>query len=134
LVVFPLDLLREGTPRATPDWNIGRLREDEQAVKAAGEHWDELSDYRTPISVQATPSELEAEGGWIQDSLKHAPGRPPNARSKRWWTDEIEQERRQFGHARRDVINGAGYSPHNSQTFRQLPRMLPLGHHIINSS
>jgi hypothetical protein len=76
---------REG--KATPNWNIDRLRVDEQARKAAGEHWGELSNCRTPISAQATTSELEAEACWIQDSLKavldkHTPGRPPNARSK----------------------------------------------------
>ena len=78
---------REG--KATPNWNIDRLCADGQAMKAAGEHWGELSDCRMPISAQATTSELEAEVCWIQDSLKavldkHAPGRPPNARSKRW--------------------------------------------------
>lgn len=100
---------REG--KATPNWNIDRLRVDEQAMKAAGEHWGELSDCRIPISAQATTSELEAEACWIQDSLKavldkHAPGRPPNARSKRWWTDEIKQERRRFGRARREFNGG----------------------------
>jgi hypothetical protein len=100
---------REG--KATPNWNIDRLRVDEQAIKAAGEHWGELSDCRIPISAQAITSELEAEACWIQDSLKavldkHAPGRPPNAHSKRWWTDEIKQERRRFGRARREFNGG----------------------------
>jgi hypothetical protein len=74
---------REG--KATPNWNIDRLRADEQAMKAAGEYWGELSDRRTPISAQAITSNLAAEARWIQDSLKavldkHAPGRPLNAR------------------------------------------------------
>ena len=50
---------REG--KATPNWNISRLRGDEQTMKAAGEHCDVLSDYRTPISAQATASELDEE-------------------------------------------------------------------------
>jgi hypothetical protein len=33
---------------------------------------------------------------------RHASGKPSSARSKRWWTDDIEQERRLFGRARRD--------------------------------
>jgi hypothetical protein len=35
----------------TPNWNIDRLCADEQAVKAAGEHWSELSDRRGPIDT-----------------------------------------------------------------------------------
>lgn len=31
---------------------------------------------------------------------RHAPGKPPRARSKRWWTDDIKQERRLYGGAR----------------------------------
>lgn len=62
---------------------------------------------RALLKAQATTADLEAEACWIQDSLKavldkHAPGRPPSARSKRWWTDDIKSERRRFGRARRD--------------------------------
>jgi hypothetical protein len=72
----------------TPNWNIDRLCADEQTVKAAGEHWRELSDRRGPIDTEATEAELEDEARWLQDSLravldKHAPGRSPSARSKR---------------------------------------------------
>jgi hypothetical protein len=43
----------------------------------------------------------------MQDSLrtvldKHAPERPPSARSKRWWTEDIKKERRLLGRARCD--------------------------------
>jgi len=91
----------------TPNWNIDRLCADEQAVKAAGEHWSELSDRRRPIDTEASEAELEDEARWLQDSLralldKHAPGRSPSARSKRWWTDDIKKERRLLGRARSD--------------------------------
>jgi hypothetical protein len=36
---------------------------------------------------------------------KNAPGKPQSVRSKRWWTDDIKQERRLFGRARRDYNN-----------------------------
>jgi hypothetical protein len=91
----------------TPNWNIDRLCADEQTVEAAGEHWRELSDRRGPIDSEATEAELEDEARWLQDSLravlnKHAPGRSPSARSKRWWTDGIKKERRLLGRARCD--------------------------------
>jgi len=37
---------------------------------------------------------------------RHAAGKPPRARSKRWWTDEIRQQRRLFGSARRANNDG----------------------------
>lgn len=93
--------------KVASNWNINRLCTDEQAMKEAGEHWRELSENRAPVSAEAGTAELEAEACWIQDNLrevldKHAPGRPPCARSKRWWTDDIKQERRLYGRARRD--------------------------------
>jgi hypothetical protein len=33
---------------------------------------------------------------------KHAPGKPYSIYLKRWWTDDIKQERRRFGRARRE--------------------------------
>lgn len=93
---------------ATPNWNIDRLCANEQAMKEADEHWRELSEGRVTINAcSSTTTGLEAEACWIQNSLravldKHAPGRPSYARSKRWWTDDIKQQRRLFGRARRD--------------------------------
>ena len=33
---------------------------------------------------------------------KHAAGKPPSARSKRWWTEDIKKKRRLLGRARCD--------------------------------
>jgi hypothetical protein len=96
---------------ATPNWNIDRLCADEQAMGEAGECWHMLCEGRPPVEAQsATVEELEAEVNWIQDNLKavldrHAPGTSTRARSKRWWTEEIRQERRVFGRARRACKN-----------------------------
>jgi hypothetical protein len=63
------------------------------------------------VNAQAsTTGEPETEASWIQDSLRavlnrYAPGRAARARSKRWWTDDIKQERRLFGGARRAYKN-----------------------------
>lgn len=94
--------------KSAPNWNIDRLCADEQAMGVAAEHWRELSDHRASLSTQGTAAELEREAHWIQDSLravldKHASGKPPSARSKRWWTDDVKQERRLFGRARREL-------------------------------
>lgn len=97
---------------ATQYWNIDRLCSDKQALEAASEHWLYLSEGRSLINAWATsPAELEAEALWIQDSLRavmdrHAAGRAPRPRSKRWWTDEIRQQRRLFGSARRAHNDG----------------------------
>jgi hypothetical protein len=76
-------------------------------MEAAAEHWRELTVWRAPVGAQAAVADLEFEACWIQDSVRrvldrHAPGRPPCARSKRWWTEDIKQERRFYGRARRD--------------------------------
>lgn len=97
---------KEGSS-TTPNWNIDRLCADEQAVKAAGEHCRELSDRRRPIDTEAGDAELEDEARWLQNSLravldKHVAGRPPRPRSKRWWADDIKNERRLLGRARCD--------------------------------
>ena len=97
---------------ATQNWNTDRLCSDKQALEAAGEHWLELSEGRSLINAWATsPTELEAEALWIQDNLRavldrHAAGRAPRPRSKRWWTDEIRQQRRFLGSARRAHNDG----------------------------
>lgn len=116
VIVFEWMPLSTGTSErrknATQNWNIGRLCAQEQALKAANEQWLELSENRPPINAWATtPTELEAEALWIQDSLKavldsHAPNGTPRTRSKRWWTDEIKQQRRLFGSARRAHNDG----------------------------
>jgi hypothetical protein len=96
---------------AAPNWNIDRLCADEQATGEAGEYWHMLCEGRSPVEAQsATVEELEAEAIWIQDNLKavldrHAPGTSTRARSKRWWTEEIKQERKVFGRARRAYKN-----------------------------
>ncbi|KHN93671.1 Endonuclease/exonuclease/phosphatase [Metarhizium album ARSEF 1941] len=100
VIVFewtPLNAAATDGPRgAPPNWSIDRLCADGEALKKAGEHWHELSEGRLLVNAWvATPAELEAEACWMQESLKtvldrHAPGRPPCARSKRWWTDEIK--------------------------------------------
>jgi hypothetical protein len=88
-------------------WNIDRLCADERTLEAASGDWFELSEGRPLINAWATsPTELEAEARWIQDSLRavldrHATGKVPRPRSKRWWTDEIWRQRRLFGSARR---------------------------------
>jgi hypothetical protein len=70
-----------------------------------------LCEGRPPIEAQsAIAEELKAEANWLQDNLKavldkHAPGTSACARSKRWWTEEIKQERRVFGRARRAYKN-----------------------------
>lgn len=120
---------REGL--TSPNWNIDRLCADEEAVKSAGEHWRELSDRRAPLHDQAATADLEAEARWMQDSLravldKHAPGRPPSARSKRWWTDDIRKERRLFGRATRDYnhdrIDFAEYRRVRNDYYRHIRR------------
>jgi hypothetical protein len=104
VIVFSWPPLCAATPereaKALHNWNIDRLCADEQAMKAAGEHWRELSNSRATVSAQAEAAELESEACWIQDSLRevldrHAPGRQQCARSKRWWTEDIKQERLQ---------------------------------------
>lgn len=116
VIVFewtPLNAAATDGPRgAPPNWSIDRLCADGEALKKAGEHWHELSEGRLLVNAWvATPAELEAEACWMQESLKtvldrHAPGRPPCARSKRWWTDDIKKERRLFGGARRAYNDG----------------------------
>ena len=96
---------------AVPNWNIDRLCADEQAMREAGKRWHMLCEGRPLIEAQsATAEELEAEANWLQDNLKavldrHAPGTSTRAHSKRWWTEEIKQERRVFGRARRAYKN-----------------------------
>jgi hypothetical protein len=94
IIVFewmPLNAaISERQRNATKTWNTDRLCTSEPALEAASEHWLELSEGRPPIDAWATsPAELEAEALWIQDSLRavldrHAAGKPPRARSKRW--------------------------------------------------
>lgn len=89
------------------NWDIDRLCAEEQALEAASENWLELSEGRALVDAWATsPTELEAEAQWLQDSLRavldrHAAGKVPRARSKRWWTDEVRQQRQLFASARR---------------------------------
>ena len=97
---------------ATPNWNIGRLYAEKQAMEEAAEHWRTLSEGRLSVDPHATSEEeLEAEASWIQNSLKvvldtHAPGKAACARSKRWWTAEIKEMRRSFAGARRAYKGG----------------------------
>lgn len=92
---------------AKPKWNIDRLCADDEAIELAGEYWRELNGGRGPLNAQATTIDLEAEACWMQDSLKavldrHASGKPPSARLKRWWTGDVKDQRRRFGRASRD--------------------------------
>jgi hypothetical protein len=97
--------------KAAANWKIDRLCADEQAMEEAGEYWRALSEGRPPVDAQAaTIEELEAEAFWTQGNLKavldrYAPGKIARARSKKWWTEEIKQERRLFGGARRAYKN-----------------------------
>jgi hypothetical protein len=116
VIVFEWTPLNAGAPdrqsNATLTWNIDRLCADKQALEAASELWLELSEGRALIDAWATtPTELESEAQWTQDSLRavldrRAPTSKPRARSKRWWTDEIRQQRRLFGSARRANNDG----------------------------
>jgi hypothetical protein len=96
---------------AAANWNIDRLYADEQPMEEAGEYWRALSEGRPPVDAQAaTMEELEAEASWTQNNLKavldrYAPEKTARARSKKWWTEEIKQERRLFGGARRTYKN-----------------------------
>jgi len=97
---------------ATPNWNIGRLYAEKQAMEEAAEHWRTLSEGRFVVDpLAASEEELEAEALWIQNSLKvvldtHAPGKAACARSKRWWTADIKEMRRSFAGARRAYKGG----------------------------
>jgi hypothetical protein len=116
VIVFewtPLNAVRLEEKKAVANnWDLDRLCADEQTLEAAGEHWLELSQGRALVDAWATsPTELEAEAQWLQDSLrdvldKHAAGRAPRARSKRWWTDEVRQQRKIFSSARRAHNDG----------------------------
>lgn len=116
VIVFewtPLNaVILEGKKECAHNWDLDRLYADEQTLEAASEDWLELSEGRAPIDAWATsPTELEAEAQWLQDSLRdvldrHAAGRAPRARSKRWWTDEVRQQRKLFSSARRAHNDG----------------------------
>jgi hypothetical protein len=116
VIVFewlPLNaVILEGKKEGAHNWDLDPLYADEQTLEAASEDWLELSEGRAPINAWATsPTELEAEAQWLQDSLRdvldrHAAGRAPRARSKRWWTDEVRQQRKLFSSARRAHNDG----------------------------
>jgi hypothetical protein len=110
---MPLDeVILERKIGVARNWDIDRLCAEEQALEAANENWLELSEGRALINAWATsPTELEAEAQWIQDSLqtvlnRNAAGKEPRPRSKRWWTDEVRQQRKLFGRTRRAHNDG----------------------------
>lgn len=87
-------------------WNIDKLLGDETRLEQAAAHWHELDRDRPCIGACATPEDVEHEALWIGENIKtvlntHAPGKTLHARSKRWWTDEVKEERRRFSQARR---------------------------------
>jgi hypothetical protein len=65
-----------------------------------------MSESRQRIPEEPMEEDLEAEAEWVQCNLtvvldRHAPPRPVRARSKRWWTDKLKQERKKFNIAKR---------------------------------
>lgn len=91
---------------ATTNWDIDKLRADERRLEKARDHWKELSGNRRHVSFESCCEEVEDESRWVQDSLttildKHAPPKPLRPGSKRWWTDEIKQERKKFSMSKR---------------------------------
>lgn len=97
--------------RPTAGWDIDKLRTDEGRLKRARDHWKELSSSRQQISIEPRYEDLEDEAQWIQCSLaavldRHAAPKPLQPRSKRWWTDEIKQERKRFSTSKRALRLG----------------------------
>lgn len=91
---------------ATTSWDIDKLRADEGRLEQARDHWKELSRGRQRISTKSCCEDLEDEAQWIQCSLTavldtHATPKPLHPLSKRWWTDEIKQERKRFSTSKR---------------------------------
>ena len=105
VIVFswtPLNVIKQTNERPVmSSWDIDKLLADERRLEEAARHWDELDRKRPSVGIDATAEDLEDEAYWIQESLKavldrHAQKRALHTRSKRWWTDEIKQERRRF--------------------------------------
>jgi hypothetical protein len=110
---------------ATTSWNIDKLRANEGRLEQAGNHRNQLSGGRQHISTESCCEDLESEAQCIQCSLtvvldRNATPKPLHPRSKRWWTEEIKQERKRFSTSKRALRLGEL----SFENYRQVERIL----------
>jgi len=96
----------EQEKETTSSWDIDKLRANEARLERPEITGKELSSGRQHISDESCCEDVEDKAQWMQGRLtavldKHAPPKPSRPGSKRWWTDEIKQERKKFSMSKR---------------------------------
>jgi hypothetical protein len=92
------------TSNAVTGWKIEEMGEQEHA--AAEAEWRKRAAGRPLIKSQATLAEMEAEAGWLSQTVcdvltLHAKPKRICARSRRWWTADVSEKRRILGSLKR---------------------------------
>jgi hypothetical protein len=85
--------------RKITGWDIDRLKEEEKIYQKAKKQWEERSLKRPVLDEKCSGEELQEEAEWVQRNFvnhlnKHCKKIKVCVRSKRWWTQEIEENRK----------------------------------------
>ena len=114
LILLQWEDLRQDQDQSKPaintGWNIQALLEDEALLLVAKEEWEKKSSSRPCLSLSSSKKDLDSEverfeavlGGWMD---KHAKVTRVTSFSKRWWNDEVAQERKTWAKEKRRLGN-----------------------------
>ena len=88
--------------RKITGWDIDRLKEDKKNYEKVQKQWEEKSRLRPVLNENSSGDELQKEAGWIQKNFvnhlnKSCKKIKVYARSKRWWNQEIVENRKILG-------------------------------------
>jgi hypothetical protein len=92
--------------RKITGWDIDGLKEDKKSYEKAQKQWEEKSLSRSVLGNDSSEDELQKEAEWIQRNFVNHLNRYCKkvkvcARSKRWWTQEIIENRKILGPIKR---------------------------------
>jgi uncharacterized protein involved in tolerance to divalent cations len=98
--------------RKITGWDIDGLKEEEKCYKKAQKQWEEKSRSRPILNENSSGDELQKEAEWIQKIFVNHLNRCCKkitvcARSKRWWNQEIAENRKILGAMKRARNRGA---------------------------
>ena len=103
LILLQWEDLRQDQDQSKPaintGWNIQALLEDEDLLLVAKEEWEKIGSSRPYLSLSSSKNDLDSEVEWFEAALggwldKHAKITRVTSFSKRWWNDEVAQERK----------------------------------------
>ena len=112
-------------------WDIDgpKLKEEEESYKKAQKEWRDKSSKRPVLDENSSGDDLQMEAEWIQQNFVNHLNRCCKkikvcARSKRWWTAEITENRKILGSIKRARRKGEASQQQVKKQQSNLRRMI----------